>query len=373
MPEDLLGVEIFAVGTWNGIEFTASDLDDMVDAHKKIGSKIKPFAKLGHDPKQGLLQKDGYPASGWIDNLRRVGDKLVSDFKAVPAKVAELIRNKAYGRFSPEVYFNAVLGGTKYPKVLKAVAILGGDTPACTTLDDFINLYGFSPEEAAKVFESEIQGECFALEPTKQEVENMGEIEDLKAKLDVANGLKADAEKKFTDSQKALDEAKGDKSKAEAAKVEAEKAFAEKELGFKRLQVEAKAESVIAERLKEGRILPAQVPLLRAFAVSDMLGADEKGLRVFAFKEGDKDQKVEFNSASELVFKLMDVLGKQIDFTTSSKSTEVPEPNASGDLGTGDLAAETDKAFAEAQKANPSVSYAQVAKEVAAKKHKGGK
>ena len=367
MPEDIPGVEIFAVGTWNGVPVSEQDLDDMASSFSKIGKQMKPFLKLGHSKEQGLLQKDGYPSAGWLDNVRRVGDKLVSDFKAVPAKVADLIRKKAYGRFSPEVYFNAVFGGEKYPRVLKAVAILGGDTPACTTLDDFIDLYGMKSDELVRVFDAEVSGQLVTL---TQEVENMGEIEALNAKLEIEREARAKAEKNFADSQKAVELANTEKVKAEGLKVEAENKFAAKEKAFKMEGVNAKVEGVIAQRLKEGRILPAQVPLLRAFAVSDMVGHDEKGLRVFSYKEGDKDAKVEFSEASELVFKLLDVMGKQVDFKVESVEGKKPAPNAGGSTtDDSELAEAVDKAFAEAQKTNPDADYGDVAKEVAARIH----
>ena len=352
MTVDLPDVEIFATGTWNGVKVTEKDLDDMVSSFAKIGKEMKPYLKLGHSKEQGLLQKDGYPAAGWIDNVRRVGGKMVSDFKAVPQKVAELIRNKAYGRFSPEVYFNAVFGGEKYPRVLKAVAILGGDTPACTTLDDFIDLYGMKESDLVRVFESEVNGELVTL------TEESGmEIKELEAKLEAERALRVESDRKFSESQKAVEALKADKEKAESLRAESEKKFSAKEKEFKMNSISAKVESAIADRLKEGRILPAQVPLLRAFAVSDMVGHDEKGLRVFSYKEGDKESKVEFSEASELVFKLLDVMGKQVDFKVASEEGEKPAPNAGGSTDDSELAGAVEKAFAEAQKTNPDLDY----------------
>jgi hypothetical protein len=136
-------VEIFKTGIWNGDKYTKDDFDDMVKAHAEIGDKIKPFMKLGHAENQKLLQKDGYPSAGWIQNVRRIGESLIVDLVGIPGKIAELIEKKAYGRFSPEIYwnYNSEENGKKYSRVLKACALLGGDTPACTTIDDFINLY----------------------------------------------------------------------------------------------------------------------------------------------------------------------------------------------------------------------------------------
>jgi phage I-like protein len=138
---DVNDVEIFSVGKWNGEEYTEKDLDDMVEAHSLLMNEVKPYLKLGHNDKQVLLQKDGLPAAGWVVNLKRVGKKLVADFKGIPRKVKELIDKKAYGRFSSEIYWDLKIDEKKYRRVLKAVALLGADTPAVSNLDDFIALY----------------------------------------------------------------------------------------------------------------------------------------------------------------------------------------------------------------------------------------
>jgi len=134
-------VEIFSAGVWNGDEYTEKDLDEIVESFQEIGGIIKPYLKLGHNKEQKLLQKDGMPSAGWITNLKRKGDKLLADFKSIPKKIKELIDKDAYGRFSSEIYWNLKIDDKKYKKVLKAVALLGADTPAVRNLDDFINLY----------------------------------------------------------------------------------------------------------------------------------------------------------------------------------------------------------------------------------------
>jgi lysyl-tRNA synthetase class II len=136
---DIDGVEIFEEGTWNGRKFTSNDLDGIVDTFNNTKEKMKPYLKLGHNEKQPLL--DGMPAAGWITNVRRNGSKLLADLKAVPEKIKTLIDKKAYGRISSEFYKNLKLGDVTYPHTLRAVALLGADTPEVTTLNDFINLY----------------------------------------------------------------------------------------------------------------------------------------------------------------------------------------------------------------------------------------
>lgn len=138
---DIDDVEIFRVGTWNGDKYSQKDLEDIVKSFEEIGGVLKPFVKLGHNGKQGLLKSDGMPAAGWITSLKMKGDTLLAKFSSVPEKIYELIKNKAYGRISAEIYWNIKNAGKTHRRALKAVALLGADTPAVGTLDDFINLY----------------------------------------------------------------------------------------------------------------------------------------------------------------------------------------------------------------------------------------
>ena len=134
-------VEIFKVGTWNGNKYTEKDLDGIVDSFQKIGDKLKPYLKLGHDKDQKLIQEDGLPSIGWISDLKRKGTSLVANFSDVPKKIKELIDLKAYKRVSSEIYVNLKEGGNIFPRALKAVALLGANTPAVTSLDDIIAYY----------------------------------------------------------------------------------------------------------------------------------------------------------------------------------------------------------------------------------------
>ena len=134
---DLTNVPIFAVGTWNQDTYSESDLDAMVSAYSQVG--WQPPLKLGHDPAQKFA--DGMPALGWVGNLRRVGAQLVADFKQMPRKVWDAVKRKAYNRVSAEVYWDYADGGKKFPRVLKAVALLGADIPAVTNLGTLEGLY----------------------------------------------------------------------------------------------------------------------------------------------------------------------------------------------------------------------------------------
>ena len=145
---DIPDVEIFAVGTHNGQAYTAADLNDMVIAFQALRNGgdggYSPPIKLDHtenQPSLGDIPQDGGPAFGWLDNLRRVGDKLVADFKRVPEKLKELIDAGAYRGRSAEVWWDLEVDGKKYRRVLKAVALLGVAMPAVRSLADITRLY----------------------------------------------------------------------------------------------------------------------------------------------------------------------------------------------------------------------------------------
>jgi hypothetical protein len=135
------GVEIFSVGTWNGDTYTEKDLDEMVRAFDANSTTFKPPLKLGHDDKQELLQRDGYPAAGWVERVYRQGEKLLADFIDIPNKIYELIESGAYKKVSSEIFWGIEIGENKYDRMLAGVALLGADVPAVMNLNDIMAMY----------------------------------------------------------------------------------------------------------------------------------------------------------------------------------------------------------------------------------------
>jgi len=140
--------EIFATGIWNGDKYTEKDIDEMVRAFEELKDRRDFPLKLGHTDKQKLLQKDGLPAAGWITKLKRVGKKLVATFSKVPKLIKDLIERRAYKNVSAEIWWNYKdrNSGRLYPRLLSAVALLGGDIPAVQGLADFGKFYDESTE-----------------------------------------------------------------------------------------------------------------------------------------------------------------------------------------------------------------------------------
>lgn len=183
------GVEIFSTGLWNGKQINDGDLTAIVESFNSTRDKVRPFLKLGHDAEQKLLQSDGLPAAGWIENVRKVGSKLVADFVDIPKKVYQLIKNNAYRKVSCEIYNNIDIEGRKYPKLLGAVALLGADLPGVLNLNDILSMYSaprfaggiekFAANGSAVIITSDITSQ-----PTKERDMTEPTVEVYKAQLE---------------------------------------------------------------------------------------------------------------------------------------------------------------------------------------------
>ena len=147
--QNLTGVEIFRAGTYvfkhsdgtqETVTYTNNDVKEMSENGNALlaGQHYEAPAKLGHSEDQKVAQAAGLPAAGWVTRLytktSEFGEKLVADFKQVPAKLAEAIRRGRYKFTSSEIYdpkdteshFGefGIKGFT-----LRAVAFLGADIP----------------------------------------------------------------------------------------------------------------------------------------------------------------------------------------------------------------------------------------------------
>lgn len=168
---DITDVEILSVGKWpgtgcppGGCAFTEDDLDELVAVYEATKDSVALPLKLGHDDKQKMLQADGYPAAGWLTNIRRVGQKLLADLSKVPEKIADLIDVGAYRNRSVEIDC-IECNGTKYPSALTAMALLGADIPAVQGLADITALYASKQIELGDAARAVV----FSQEPTPEE------------------------------------------------------------------------------------------------------------------------------------------------------------------------------------------------------------
>jgi hypothetical protein len=139
---DLIGLDIFDIGMWNGVKYTDADLDEMVTNFRELSAAGYDFpVKLGHGTGQSLIEAEELPAAAYIKRMYRKGTKLAADLTRVPEKVKTVLELGAYRTVSAEIFGKVQLLGKTYQNVLYAVAFLGGEIPAVGTLDDIVALY----------------------------------------------------------------------------------------------------------------------------------------------------------------------------------------------------------------------------------------
>ena len=301
--KSISGVEVFAVGTWNGDEYTAEDLDEMVRAFEENKAKLRPFLKLGHDPDQKLLQNDGLPAAGWVSDLKRVGDKLVADFSNIPKKIFELLKNGAYRKVSSEIYWNIKVGANTYRRFLSGVALLGSDLPALGGLDDILELYSKQDLESLKIYSKNKEYESiksydFSNDHKRKEKE-MSDNAKLEAKLEARD----EQIKKYEAADKAR----------ETADKEAAKKLEELEASNKQFKADSEKDKAAKEKAETEKFIEGlQVSKSMSPILFALLGEDKKEYKI---------EKKEF-SKQDLVSELLKLHSANEDVNLDEDSDE---------------------------------------------------
>lgn len=129
-----LDAEVFAVGEWNGMNFSTKDLNLIANAFSQLKDYHRVPIKFGHNDEQPMT--DGQPALGWIESVWVKGTKLMAKFVDIPDVVYEAIGKKLYKNVSIELDMGVEHKGNYYPWVLSGVALLGADIPAVNVLAD---------------------------------------------------------------------------------------------------------------------------------------------------------------------------------------------------------------------------------------------
>lgn len=256
-PADMFrvnGVEIFSTGVWNGKQITDGDLAAIAASYTKASGTVRPFLKLGHDEDQKLLQSDGLPAAGWVENVRKVEGKLLADFVDIPKKIYQLIKNRAYRKVSCEIYNNITIGGLKYSKLLGAVALLGADTPGVMNLNDILSMYCV-PRDTSVIekFAEQSKSDTITTDLKNNGEVSMPELEEYKAQL-------AESAKQAEDLKAQLEASKAEADKFKSEAAEAQKLVAE----AARKTQEAQVEKFVTELQSEKLISKAMAPMVKA-------------------------------------------------------------------------------------------------------------
>lgn len=137
---DITNRVIFATGKYNDEVTTEKDLQDIVNANKELSEKFnfKPRLKITHGDIPLNL--------GTVENVRKVGNKLIADFKNIPTKIFGLIQENylPINAISCEIIHNLkTQSGDNFRRVLDAVAFTGGDREA---LWETLNTYSLKSD-----------------------------------------------------------------------------------------------------------------------------------------------------------------------------------------------------------------------------------
>lgn len=263
--KNIRGVEIFASGEWNGDKFNDSDLDTIVSSFEETKEKLRPYLKLGHNSDQEILHKDGLPSAGFIDRVYKVGKKIMADITGVPEKIYELIKNRAYDRVSSEIFVNMKVGEKTYPYALKAVALLGGDTPAVHDLNSILNLYSNEYDSvnfnAVKGYEIASSFLNLMQEDNKMTLdEAVRQVAKLEAEMKSLSEENASLEKDLEIAQTHIKE-----SDAKIAEYKEKAELLGKEMQENaRIAFEKEVDAEVEKFVSENKIVPAQKELLAA-------------------------------------------------------------------------------------------------------------
>lgn len=133
MMNELL-VEIFAVGKWNGYNFSKADLQEIAANFKSLKENHRVPLKFGHNDEQQMT--DGFPALGWVEDVFVNGSILMAKFVDIPDLVFSAIEKKLYRNVSIELDIGVKHKERFYNYVLSGVALLGADIPAVNVLKD---------------------------------------------------------------------------------------------------------------------------------------------------------------------------------------------------------------------------------------------
>jgi hypothetical protein len=311
---DIEEKELFMSGHHNGKTYTEKDIEEIVKNTNLLIEKdsFKIPLKLGHDNDKTLseafkqmLDSDSMPAFGFVENIKKVGNKIVGDYKNIPKQLYNLIDKGLFPKKSAEIYLNYKDNdGKSLGKVLSAIALLGAAQPAIP------NLYNKNSEKDVV-----IQGEKpMTTQPTEEEI---------KAKLQKEQAEKAAEEAKET----AIKEELAKKEKAITdEKARADKAEQELE-NYKKQAREEKIEAQAEKILSKGAVYPHQKNAVVAI-LGKIEGSEEKVK--FSKAEG-KEEEVDIIKAFEELLDNRPKIEFRREYSKDSNPSEIEKSFSDAD------------------------------------------
>ena len=263
--KNMEGVEVLEAGTFKGITTTEADIDEMINNFDN--QVTEPYLTIDHSHFATSQFKDALQALslGFVESMKRNGNKLVANFKQVPKQVAELIEAGALKKKSIEFYKKYVhADGSIYKNVLQGVTFHGANgSPAVTTLSDFVNLYKNDLTEKTQDNENKVitfgsnepkkENQMAKIEIEKQEYDSLLKM---KNDSDIANSELETLKTENADLTKSVDDIKAEKIELEKSKTEFEKYKKDVE-DDKVVELKKEAEDYINKQIENKKVTPA--------------------------------------------------------------------------------------------------------------------
>ncbi len=353
---DLLGQEIFMAGAVETPEYSVADIEHLVENSKKLKDEVKPPVFLGH------TRQHGWPAVGWVENLRREGATLIGDLKRVPKVICDWVKAGGYRRVSAEIMPDYIgEDGKNHGNVFWGIGLLGQDIPRLKLLKD-LPIPVYDDGRGVQLFDFDVQKGTITSKRGKEGVPMTTERTDMISLEPARYAELLEREKialdKASKAAQYAEEIKGKDAQIEAqgkeiADLKAKVSASEQKFSDQRKAVKAaKIDSAISALTSEGKITPAEVPAIRAYCEST---SDDV---VIKFADGDKAPE---NSQMDFYLRGLQARpkGSAVNFAVVS-TTGKDEPAKD------DAAAEADlsKRANEYADKHPGISYAASVKAV---------
>ena len=285
--------EVFKIGehtdsAGNKKDWTEKDLDNIVAKYNEQNDHEAPLV-IGHP-------KSNDPAYGWVESLKRVGDRLLAKPKQVVKEFADAVKDGLYKKRSISLYPDGTL---------RHIGFLGAVPPAIKGLKDLaFNDADKNPITIELEFEEAKDVDSLKLE-----------IDTLKSQITEKKAL----ENQLTEYKEKTTKLTKDFEDAVANRLEAEQKLSSLYLKQRKLEYE----QFLNEKLAYGNLTPAQ-----ADAIKSLLTSLEA---VQEFSEGSKDTIIEqvFSSFKEFVNTLpvqIPPAPSTADKNQQSDPTEFSEP-----------------------------------------------
>lgn len=278
-------INIFRIGKWKGFTYTIKHLDEMVQNFKD--GVMRAYLKITEDGNHGSIQRPllSSLAFGWVDELKREGERLFASFKQVPEAVAKLITGGALKQKSIEVWPDYhTTDGKPRGACLECILVFGTGLPGVHDLEEAAEMFtevksdGVKHEIAVDEMTSHDPGDVGTGDTnnkpdsaggrsrqsvagkakSKKEIAIMDEVEILKAEI---AKLKAKAElaslQSQEDANKAREAITAERDAMEVERDAALKKYDELQTAFDELR-KSKVEEFVAEVIKTGQLEPAR-------------------------------------------------------------------------------------------------------------------